>query len=176
MQPKFAAFLALAAVAVQAAPEKRDSSSGNGFETITLPNGTPFVIPTGTVDVGVAASFVDANSGVIASVLGTETLLKLEASVALVEAEEAIGAATTVLTAIVTTINSTPVVKVSSIGGKNEITIATGTKAGATTVFGGKAFTAVPNAAQQLASVPRGLWAGAAAVLGSMALGAALIL
>ena len=37
-------------------------------ETITLPNGTPFIIPTGTVDVGVAASFVDANSGVIASV------------------------------------------------------------------------------------------------------------
>ncbi|KAI0658321.1 hypothetical protein C8Q70DRAFT_994741 [Cubamyces menziesii] len=132
-------------------------------ETITLPNGTPFIIPTGTVDVGVAASFVDANSGVIASVLGTETLLKLEgahipnsptrksalirfilASVAFVEAEEAIGAATTQLTAIVTTINSAPVVKVSSIGGKNEITIATGTKAVATTVFGGKSFTVVP--------------------------------
>ena len=30
MQAKFAAVLALAAVAVQAAPEKRDSSSGNG--------------------------------------------------------------------------------------------------------------------------------------------------
>ncbi|CDO77273.1 hypothetical protein BN946_scf184753.g23 [Trametes cinnabarina] len=96
-------------------------------------------------------------------------------SIAIAKAEEGIGADTTQLTAFATTINSTPVVKVSSIGGNQEITIATGT-AGITTIFGGKAFTAVPNAAGQLARVPRGLWAGAAAVLGSVLLGAAIVL
>ncbi len=40
-------------------------------------------------------------------------------------------------------VNSTPIVKVSSIGGNQEITIATGT-AGATTIFGGEVFTAAP--------------------------------
>ena len=37
-------------------------------------------------------------------------------------------------------------------------------------------YLSIRSAAQQLASVPRGLWAGAAAVLGSMALGAVFVL
>ncbi|OSD01177.1 hypothetical protein PYCCODRAFT_551752 [Trametes coccinea BRFM310] len=167
MQFKVAILLGLAAVAVQGAPEKRD----NG---VTLPNGSTFAFPTGTISADAAASYVDANSAAFLSLLGTATFEKLEASIAIAQAEEGIGAATTELTAFATTINSTPVVKVSSIGGNQEITIATGT-AGVTTIFGGKAFTAVPNGADQLASVPRGLWAGAGAVLGSLLLGAAII-
>ncbi|KAH9854403.1 hypothetical protein C2E23DRAFT_72066 [Lenzites betulinus] len=171
MQSKLAALLALAAVAVQAAPEKRD----NGFETFTLPGGTStLVVPTGTVSIAVLASFIDAHSSIFQSIVGTETFLQVEASLALAEASEAIGTATQ-LTPVVTTINSTPVVKVSSIGGNQEITLATGT-AGATTIFGGEVFTAVPNAGQRLADIPRGLWAGAAAILGSVAFGAALVL
>ncbi|KAI9067191.1 hypothetical protein FKP32DRAFT_1673223 [Trametes sanguinea] len=170
MQFKLAIMLGLAAVAVQGAPEKRD----NGFTTVTLPNGSAFAFPTGTISVDAAASYVDANSAAFLSLLGTATFEKLEASIAIAQAEEGIGAATTELNAFATTINSTPVVKVSSIGGNQEITIATGT-AGVTTIFGGKAFTAVPNAADQLASIPRGLWAGAGAVLGSVLLGAAII-
>ncbi|KAI0652677.1 hypothetical protein C8Q79DRAFT_114583 [Trametes meyenii] len=172
MQMKIWTLLALAAVAAHAAPEKRD---GNGFETVTLANGSPLLVPTGTaLDVSVVASFVNSHSSEIASIWNTQTLLHLEASVAIVEAENEIGTATQ-LSAIATTINSTPIVKVSSVGGKQEITIATGT-VGATTIFGGKVFTAVPNAAQHLDNVPRGLWAGAAAVLGSMAFGAAIVL
>ncbi|KAI0829068.1 hypothetical protein BC628DRAFT_1337600 [Trametes gibbosa] len=171
MQPNIAALLALAVVAVQAAPEKRD----NGFQTVTLPGGTTtLVVPTGTVSIAVLASFLDAHSSLFQSLVGTETFLQVEASLAVAEASEAIGTATQ-LTPVVTTINSTPIVKVSSIGGNQEITIATGT-AGATTIFGGEVFTAVPNAAQKLTGVPSGLWAGAAAILGSVAFGAALVL
>ncbi|KAL7284954.1 hypothetical protein ACG7TL_000043 [Trametes sanguinea] len=129
MQFKVAILLGLAAVAVQGAPEKRD----NGFTTVTLPNGSTFAFPTGTISADAAASYVDANSAAFLSL----------PSIAIAQAEEGIGAATTELTAFATTINSTPVVKVSSIGGNQEITIATGT-AGVTTIFGGKAFTAVP--------------------------------
>lgn len=92
--------------------------------------------------------------------VGLSTIICI-ASLALAEASEAIGTATQ-LTPVVTStstqvsfevyqcmltpiiaINSTPVVKVSSIGGNQEITLATGT-AGATTIFGGEVFTAVP--------------------------------
>ncbi|KAI0640267.1 hypothetical protein C8Q77DRAFT_1153141 [Trametes polyzona] len=174
MQLKTSALLALSAAAVvQAAPElaKRD----NGFETFTLPGGTTtIVVPTGTVSIQVLASFLDAHSALFESLVGTQSLLKAEATLAAAEAEEAIGTATQ-LSAVVTTINSMPVVEVSSIGGNQVITIATGT-AGATTIFGGEVFTAVPNAAEQLDRIPRGLWAGVAAIFGSMALGAAFVL
>ncbi|KAI0652678.1 hypothetical protein C8Q79DRAFT_923058 [Trametes meyenii] len=168
MQLKFATLIGTAAVvAVQAAPEKRDD--GNGC-------GTVLAVPTATTfGVDILASFLDQNSALIASEFGTSALLQAQATVAFVQAEEAVGTQTKKLSVIEATINSTPVVEVSSIGGNQEITIATGT-AGATTIFGGEVFTAVPNAARQLSTVPRGLWAGAAAVLGSMALGAATIL
>ncbi|KAI0779015.1 hypothetical protein BD413DRAFT_676368 [Trametes elegans] len=170
MQPKLFALFALAAAVVKAAPEKRDDSTSIGFTTITLPNGTPFAIPTNSrIPVSVAASWVDANSALFASAFGTPSLLGYEASVAYIEAQGAVGTATQ-LTVVEATINSTPVVEVSSIGGKQAITIATGT-AGATTIFGGEVFTAAPNAGQQVASVPRGLWAGAAAVIGCIGLG-----
>ncbi|KAI0370051.1 hypothetical protein BV20DRAFT_1036087 [Pilatotrama ljubarskyi] len=176
MQFKLATLFALGAVAVHAAPgpEKRDGTTV-GFTTVTLPSGTQtVVIPTGTVPLSVLVSFLDAHSALYESLVGTSTFLSVEASVVLQQASVGIATATQ-LTAFETTINSTPVVEVSSKGGIQVITVATGT-AGATTSFGGEVFTAVPNAAQQLASVPHALWTGAAAVLGSLAVGAALVL
>ncbi|KAL1950947.1 hypothetical protein VTO73DRAFT_96 [Trametes versicolor] len=167
MQFKTATLLAVAAVAVQAAPD--------GFQTLTLPSGTTtLVVPTGTVSIDVVQSFLNSHSAAFKTLVGTQSLLQAEASLAAAEALRGIGTATQ-LTTVVTTINSTPIVKVSSIGGNQEITIATGT-AGATTIFGGEVFTAAPNAAQPLASIPRAMWAGAGAVVGSLALGAALVL
>ncbi|KAI0354776.1 hypothetical protein OH77DRAFT_1521647 [Trametes cingulata] len=176
MQLKLATLFALGAVAVQAAPgqEKRDGTT-IGFTTVTIPSGTQtIVIPTGTVPLSVLVSFIDAHSSLYESLVGTSTYLSVAASVALQEASAGIATATQ-LTAFETTINSTPIVEVSSKGGNQVFTVATGT-AGTTTTFAGEVFTAVPNSAQQLASVPRALWTGAAAVIGSLALGAALVL
>ncbi|KAI0658320.1 hypothetical protein C8Q70DRAFT_189077 [Cubamyces menziesii] len=157
------------------APNKRGDP---GATTITDARGSPVLTwtTTGATPINSLASWVQSESSVLASLYGSSALREYEASIILIQAADNIAAASaTHLTAIETTVNSAPVVEVSSVGGGQEITLATGT-AGAATTFGGLNFTAVPNAAHHPGRVPHGLLAGAAAVMGSVVLGSILVL
>ncbi|KAH9885381.1 hypothetical protein C8Q73DRAFT_717590 [Cubamyces lactineus] len=167
--------LALWAGMVHGAPNKRGDP---GATTITDARGTPVLTwtTTGATPIDSLASWVQSESSVLASLFGSSGFREYEASIILIQAADKIEeASATHLTAIETTINSAPVVEVSSIGGAQAITLATGT-AGVATTFGGLDFTAVPNAAHHPGRVPHGLLAGAATVLGSVVLGAVLVL
>ncbi|KAI0756103.1 hypothetical protein C8Q80DRAFT_1115729 [Daedaleopsis nitida] len=133
----------LALLAISASPLLA-SAVPVSLEVVTLPIPTQlgFPGPSTTVTLSDAVSFVNEKSADIASMVGTPALMGIEATLGLMQASIAIDTATSVLTAFITDVSSTPVVQVSSIGG-DAITLATGT-VGDTTTFAGQVFTAAP--------------------------------
>ncbi|KAI0325410.1 hypothetical protein GY45DRAFT_247358 [Cubamyces sp. BRFM 1775] len=175
MRPSTAVTFVLSAGMVHGAQDKRGDP---GATTITDARGSPVLTwtTTGATPINSLASWVQSESSVLESLFGSSGFREYEASIILVQAEDKISVASaTHLTAIATSINSAPVVEVSSIGGAQAITLATGT-AGSATTFGGLVFTAVANAAHQSGRVPRSLLTGATTVLASVVLGALLVL
>ncbi|TFK91150.1 hypothetical protein K466DRAFT_583065 [Polyporus arcularius HHB13444] len=169
MSPKSLIVVALLAVSAHALSAQAAPQSP---ETASLPLPTDAGLPSSLVPLSAAISAVNAHSADFASLVGTSTYLSVQAELGLLSAEVAIGTATQ-LTAYISEINATPVVQVSSKGGQ-AITMATGT--GATTVFAGVTFVAVPNSCVAGAVVSKSLLVGAAAVLGSLAVGAIAVL
>ncbi|KAI0779014.1 hypothetical protein BD413DRAFT_124384 [Trametes elegans] len=145
------------------------------FQTTTLSDGHTFLIPTGTLDVSVAQSYIGAHSAELISALGPTDAARVEGTIALAAALEGIGEASD-LVVVEDYTRGVPIVKVSANAQGEFITVATGT-VGSTTVFHGQTFTIAPNLsnAPSAAGVPHVLLAGCAAVLGSIFLGAAMI-
>nr|VWP00927.1 ATP-binding cassette sub-family A member 8-A [Ganoderma boninense] len=157
MYAKTLALLAVSAfsLSAQAAPAASGSGSGSASGSaaqspsateslVTLPIPTQLGFPTGTVTLSDAVHWVEAHSDGIASYVGSSTLMDIQATLGVMDAQKSIGTATHLTAFIATDANSAPVVMVSSIGG-SAITLATGTAAGGTTTFGGQVFrTAAP--------------------------------
>ncbi|KAI0632807.1 hypothetical protein C8Q77DRAFT_1158268 [Trametes polyzona] len=177
-----AALIVLGVQAAPAVPARRDgdvSSSTASAASSTTTSFTPLseiALPTGSPEQ--VLSFVQANSQSLALAVGNTTFLELEASLVMAEAATVIPATETQLSLFLAVNKATPIVQVSSIGGEG-ITLATGTEGtGVPTTIAGHVFTAAPKAndARTSLHLPAGLFSGAAAVLGSVVLGAVAVL
>ncbi|PIL31192.1 hypothetical protein GSI_05889 [Ganoderma sinense ZZ0214-1] len=156
--------LAFLSVGVHASPlvnlAKRDGNNETiaipGFGNLNATNATALasigfpINPTQTtgqtIDPTKAISFIQASSSAVASIVGTGTVLDLEAAMVLAQATAAVGTNTQQLSVYIQESSAVPRVVVSSVGG-SAITVATGTATGAfQTTFAGIAFTAAPKA------------------------------
>ncbi|KAI0673962.1 hypothetical protein C8Q78DRAFT_1152025 [Trametes maxima] len=168
------ATLAFLVLGAQAAPAKRDAALDvPGVGTITI-SGLPAGATPGPDE---AISFMQANSDSLLSELGTTTFFEAEAAFVMAQATTLVPPTETQLSVFLARVETVPVVQVSSIGGPG-ITLATGTASGIVTELAGHTFTAAPkkNHAPTGLRVPSTLVAGAATILGSMVVGAIVVL